>query len=538
MRGFFVLLLLLVSIGSFSQAIWENHRAEVYPYLSRMAQKGLIELDDVAKPLSREQIYFSLRALENASLSAIEKKELAFYLQEYKPLSFGDSGVFRFAKKDANGRWRFLSAGSKDFEVHVDPILSGGYISGTAGSFRQVSNGGQLWGKAKRWGFQVYYRDYTETGTGIDSFRKESSEQGIIRVGSVKAKQQNFSEIRGHLSYSWKKGSLSFGKDQFVWGYGENGRIVLGDKAPSYAYLRFDYRPFKWMHFQQIHGWLNSNIVDTVRTYGTGTVGVYDDVRVIYRPKFIAHHTLTLFPIKGLSVSVGESAIYSDKWDPMFMIPFMLYKVYDNNRSANNINAGSNGQIFAQISSRNHLPKTHIYSTLFIDEIRIGTLWNAQKRRAQLGFNLGFSTTDVLLPYLTVGAEYTRLNPFVYQNLIPTQHYTHHDHSLGDWMGANADRALAFVKYTPLPKLRLLARVQYLRKGGAGTVAQQYFAEPQPAFLFDLQKKRTDVFFQAGYEWLNNLYVNASVHFSALKPNGYSAQSQNLAQIGFSYGLK
>ncbi|MFN5761530.1 MAG: hypothetical protein ACK44U_05565, partial [Sphingobacteriales bacterium] len=126
-------------------------------------------------------------------------------------------------------------------------------------------------------------------------------EQGIVRIGEVKAKQQNFSEIRGHLSYSWKNGSLSFGKDQFLWGYGENGRTVLSDKAPSYAYLRFDYTPFKWMHFQQIHGWLNSNLVDTVRTYGTGSTGVFGDVRQIYRPKFLAQHSLTFIPIRGLS---------------------------------------------------------------------------------------------------------------------------------------------------------------------------------------------------------------------------------------------
>lgn len=533
----FAILLFSVRMAS-AQAIWENHRHEVYPYLYRMAQKGLIEFNDVAKPLSRQDIYRSLAQLENASLSALEKKELAFYLQEFKPLIWGDSTSVRFAKKDANGRLRFLSIGSKDFEMHVDPLLSAGYVSGSAGSFRQVSNGVQFWGKAKRFGFQLYYRDVTETGTGIDTFRKESPEQGVVRIGNSSDRLQNFSDLRGHLSYSWKNGSISFGKDQFIWGYGENGRMVLSDRAPAYTYLRFDYRPFKWMHFQQIHGWLNSNIIDSARTYGTGTTGVYNDMRMIYRSKFLAHHAITFLPLKGLSVSLGESVVYSDKWDPVFMLPFMIYKIYDNNNSAYNINAGSNGQIFAQVSSRNHIPKTHLYTTLFIDEIRISTLWNAQKRRTQLGFNVGFTTTDVLLPYLTIGAEYTRINPFVYQNFVPTQNYTHHNHLLGDWMGANADRALAFVKYTPIPKLRLLARVQQFRKGGAGTIAQQYFAEPQPPFLFDFQKSRTDFFFQVGYEWVNNLYFNASLQLLKHKPAHGVVTTQSISQIGVSYGLR
>ena len=42
------------------QVVWENYRNEVYDYLARMAQKGLINFDDVIKPLSRSYIAKSL----------------------------------------------------------------------------------------------------------------------------------------------------------------------------------------------------------------------------------------------------------------------------------------------------------------------------------------------------------------------------------------------------------------------------------------------------------------------------------------------
>lgn len=535
----FILLSVLVLNQTFSQ-VWENPKSEVYPYLYRLAQKGLIELNDLSRPLSRSQIYNWLNELDQKKekLTSIEKTELEFYKQEYKPLQFQDKASIKFAKKDANGRWRLLSIGSKDFEVHVDPVVSAGYISGNTTNFRQVSNGAQLWGKAKNISFQVYYRDVTETGTGIDTFRKESPETGIIKIGpGTKPNAQNFSDLRGHISYNWKNGSISFGKDQFIWGYGENGRTVLSDKAPSYAYLRFDYRPFKWLQYQQIHGWLNSNIIDSNRSYPTGTAGTMDDIRLVYHPKFLAHHSVTITPAKGLSVAFGESMIYSDQFDAIYLIPVMLYKVYDNNKNIN-LNSGSNGQIFGQLSSRNHIPKTHIYSTLFIDEIRISTLLNRVKRRTQLGFNLGINTTDLIVPYLTLGVEYTRINPFVYQNFIPTQNYTHNNYALGDWMGANSDRFLTFVKYNPLPKLRTMVRWQQTRKGAVGSIHDQYFAEPQPAFLSGFIKKRTDILFQVNYEWINNLYLNASLQWMQHQPHQKPKISEQIIQVGVSYGLR
>ncbi|MFM9709806.1 hypothetical protein, partial [Streptomyces galilaeus] len=81
-------------------------------------------------------------------------------------------------------------------------------------------------------------------------------------------------------------------------------------------------------------------------------------------------------------------------------------------------------------------------------------------------------------PYLTLGTEYTHVNPFVYSNIIPAQFYTQFGYSLGDWMGNNFDRSMVFAKYTPIPRLRLYARYQHIRKGGPGTIQQQYLAEP------------------------------------------------------------
>ena len=65
-----------------AQVVWENHSKEVYNYLSRMAQKGLIDFDDNIRPLSRKYIANCLDSLahKSASLSLVENKELVLVI--------------------------------------------------------------------------------------------------------------------------------------------------------------------------------------------------------------------------------------------------------------------------------------------------------------------------------------------------------------------------------------------------------------------------------------------------------------------------
>ena len=536
-----IVLITITTIQLSAQTVWENQNSEVYPYLYRMAQKGMIDFQDIIRPISRKQIGELLLELENKStqLSAVEKKELTFYLQEFRPIIANDSDKIHLVKKDANKRLRGLFINTKDFQLNADPMGSIMRITGSGKSITQMSNGINFWGQSKRFGFQFYYRDYTETGNGIDSFRKESPEPGIIKLFNPSSTNQNFSEIRASLTYSWNNGSISVGKDHLLWGYGENGRMVLSDKSPTYPHIRLDYKPFKWLQFNYAHAWLNSNIIDSNASYNTGTIGTgTGEMRIQYIPKYMATHTLIFKPIKGLDIALGESSVFSDKMAIGFLIPINFFKVYDNNRSNYLLNAGSNGQFFLQVSSRNHIKNTHLYGSLFIDEIRVSEMFNAEKARNQLGYTIGGSVTDVFTPYLTIGAEYTRVNPFVYSNLLPAQFYTQYQHPLGDWMGNNFDRSTFFIKYTPIPRLKTYLRYQHIRKGGTGTIAQQYTAVPQPDFLFDFQKKRTDLFFKASYEFMNNFYLTGS--YELIKQELASGVKNNITtlQLGLSFGLK
>ena len=504
-----------------------------------MAQKGFIEYNDLIKPIDRVSVLKALNILKqnDSALTNIEIAELYFYLQEYiRPF---EEQISLF-KKDQNKRWRAGAIVSNDFEFYIDPLLSINNFSGSGKNIKQLSNGFELWGTAgknRNLGYQIYYRDYTETGTVKKNFREESATPGNILIGAKLDNKINYTDIRVNINYSFNKGNISFGKDNIVWGYGENSNIVLSNKAPSYPYIRLDFKPLKWLNFNYTHAWLNSNIADSSLSYFTNSGRINNDFRLLFVQKFLATHSIEVQAMKGLHIAIGESIVYSNKMDPGFLIPINLFKFYDNNRSNYLIEAGSNGQYFLSLSSRNQIKNTHLYSTLFIDEIKVSSIFNKTESRNQLGYNLGGSITDVFIPYLSLGAEYTRVNPFVYSNLIPAQTYTSYNYSLGDWMGNNFDRAIIFAKYTPIAKLKLVARYQKIRKGGPGTIYQQYAVQPQPSFLFDYIKTRSDIFLQARYEYINNIYLTTSLTLMQTKLANGNTVKDNTFQLGISVGL-
>ena len=522
-----------------SQNVWENSNSEIHPFLYRMAQKGFIEYNDLIKPINRVNVLNVLNVLKqrDSILSTLEKNELTFYLQEYTRPSKEQISLF---KKDQNKRWRAGAIVSNDFEFYIDPLLGINNFSGTGKNINQLSNGFELWGTAgknRNLGYQVYYRDYTETGTVTNNFRDESSTPGNILVGARSDKKINYTDIRANINYSFKKGNISLGKENLIWGYGENSNIVLSNKAPSFPYIRLDYKPLKWLSFNYTHAWLNSNIADSNMSYFTNSGRINNDFRLVFVQKYLATHSIEVQAMKGLNIAIGESIVYSDKMDPGFLIPINLFKFYDNNRSNYLIEAGSNGQYFLSLSSRNQIKNTHLYSTVFIDEIKVSSLFNKTESRNQLGFNLGGSITDIFIPYLSIGAEYTRVNPFVYSNLIPAQTYTSYNYNLGDWMGNNFDRTILFAKYTPIAKLKLVALYQKIRKGGLGSIYQQYAVQPQPVFLFDYIKTRSDLFLQARYEYINNIYLTSSlIVMQTILANG-NVVKDNTYQLGISVGL-
>ena len=418
------------------------------------------------------------------------------------PQPYSSPSTFWF--RDNLGRYRLFSYISKLFKLNVDPIL--GYTLGTqkGEKYSHLWNGARFYGYVSNWlGFSFDFRDNSEDGKDLDMRKAFTPETGVV-VSRAKKNHFEYSRTNTSIMVDWSWGDVLIGKEPLVWGYGESGNIVHSTKAPSYPMIRLDLNLTKWLRFNYFHGWLASNVIDSNASYSTFRA---NQSRDILRSKFITSHSLILNALQGLSVSFGESVIYSDKEEFLFVFPLMFYRSADHylSQPVGN-NAGANSQFFLGISSRNNIPNTHLYGTLYIDELTLSTLFDHKKQRTQIAFQLGASVTDLPIPNLDFTLEYTKLYPFVYRHYIPTQTYENHGYLLGDWMGHNGDRIYGSIKYRILRGLQAELWGEYIRKGGDGVPNDQYIT-PQPPFLFGLRTNYTRYGAEVKYEITHDLFA-------------------------------
>ncbi len=578
----FILVVFYVS-SSFAQTVFQPVNSDVYQFLDRMAQKGVIVFNDQIRPVSRKYIAAKLLQLkiknEKLKITPLENEELNFYLKDYgielkqlkserfeeqnnltsdvqPPISNNrqpttdnqqpttdnqqpttNKPQTTILNYDPYGRLRLFSYEDSLFKINVSPIL--GYEAGTrdGAKYSHRWDGVYLYGYlSNNIGFSFRYKDNSEDGTGIDRTKQFTPQTGVI-IAKSDLNNMQYSEVNANITYDWSYGDITIGKDFFNWGYGQSGLLVLSEKAPSFPFIRLDLHPVKWLSFNYIHAWLNSDVIDSSGIYASYRYGIYRDQ---FRSKYLASHTLTVTPTDGLDISLGESIVYSDKLEIPYLIPIMFFRLADHYLSQANNNAGGNSQFFLGVSSRNQIKNTHLYGTWFIDEITFEGLFNAKQQRNQFGFTLGGSVTDLPVDNLSLTAEFTKIFPFVYSHYIPTLTYQNSGYVMGHWMGNNADLIYGALNYRFIRGLDATVWGQYIRKGSAGIEEQQY-RQPQPPFLFGLRTNYAYFGADVKYEILHDLY--AKLHFqttkiSAEQTNHTFVNSRlNEFYIGLYYGI-
>ena len=538
---------LLFTSASSSQTVFEPIHSDVYNFLDLMAQKGLIEFHDVVRPVSREYIAEKLQQLsiENEQLTSLEKEELNFYIKEFGlELSFIHNSKFKIQnsstslfKNDSYGRLRMFSYEDSLFQLNASPVL--GYEFGTkdGAKYSHRWDGIYLYGYLDKIGYSFRFQDNSEDGTTIDPIKSFTPATGVV-IAKADLNNIQYSEINVNLAYNWSWGDISIGKDFLNWGYGQSGLLVLSDKAPSFPFIRLNIHPAKWFSFNYIHAWLNSGVIDSTSSYATL---LPNQNRTIFRPKYLAQHSITLTPAKGLDISLGESMIYSDNLQIAYLVPIMFFRLADHYLSQADNNAGGNAQFFFGVSSRNQIKNTHLYGTLFIDEITIEGLFNPATQRNQIGFTLGGSVTDLPIDNLTVTAEFTKIYPYVYTHYIPTLTYQNNGYVMGDWIGNNADLVYGGLNYRFIRGLQATAWAQYVRKGGQGPEIGQY-TQPQPPFLYGLRTNYTYIGAELKYEITQELFARLqyqTTKISAQNPDlSFTSQRQNEFYVSLYYGIQ
>ena len=533
-----------------AQIVYEPLYEDVYNFLGRISQKGIIEFNDLIRPLPRS--YISSKLLEADSLASqltlLERDELEFFLKDFyheRWLSEGNDKQTEhldYIGFDPADRWRMFSYGGDGFKINADLILGAevGYVKDAKQThfWNGIYSYGYIYDVL---GFSFDFRDNTENGTTIDKTKSFTPETGVnartdLNTYDYSPDKMEYSEAKMMLATDWKWGSLAAGKEFIEWGYGDNGLLVMSQKAPSFPLIRLDINPVEWLSFNYFHAWLSSDVVDTTSFYPTEN----GDYAFSYRNKYLASHTLTIKPTRGLDISIGESIVYADQLEFLYLIPITFFRLADHYLSNQTNSAGSNSQFFAQVSSKGHIKNTHLYGTLFIDEFTINGIGNPETEKMQIGFTLGSSVTDLLLDNLTLKLEYSKIYPYVYQHYINTTTFESDFYVMGHWMNNNADQIFGSVKYRFIRGLEALIWAKYIRQGERADESQ-IFELPQPPFLFGLRTNYTYLGGQIKFEILHDLFARANYQYMKTSKQqedlSFVDESNNEFYFAVYYGL-
>ena len=522
-------LLIFLTPFLYSQSSYEHiSNRGIYSYLDEMANERIIELNTTIKPYTRNLILEKLQTVaeKQNQLTTRQRKELQFYLRDYglavdlatNPYH-GSSGLDIF-KNSAQFATNLNPLGLfyKDsrFIFALRPIWGIEYLSNKNDAFSRTWGGGRIYGQmGAHLGFYASLRDnhMTDILARPDYFTQR--EGGVYKGNSIGG--GDYSEMRGGITYSWDWGNVSLIKDHLIWGDNYNGSIINNGRYPSFGMIKLHLKPAQWFEFNYFHGWLVSEVIDSLRSY-TPESGFK---RPVQKPKYMAANMFTVKPVKEISLSFGNSIVYGDlDVQPAFLIPFMFFKSIDHTISANIEN--QNSQMFGNLSMRliKHL---HIYGSLFIDEFSI-TRINDPDRHNFYSWKTGAKLSNWPVRNVSLTYERTKTLPLAFEHRIPVLTYATNEYNLGHYMGDNSRDYYIEVAIRPFSRFRLKASYLYAEHGNEYTYARGETPIDEYPFMQDKTWSDESISFEASCEFTANAYIFAGYTYRNIQ--GYKADRQ------------
>jgi hypothetical protein len=530
-----------MNINVFSQEVPQSvSNKAIYDFLDELATKQVIIINSVVKPYSRLFISKSLKEADEKKelLTIRQQKELDFYLKDFIK-EMGASGVGRQASgsngvkaQRRNGTLRrdLFYYSDSSFSITVNPILGVEIFSNSAGKATYIRNGAEARGYAGRWGFFASLRDNHEKPMiGSASYLSQRT-AGHIKNGN------DWSDMQGGVTYSWKWGNAGLVKDNQQWGNNYNGANIFGGNNPTFIQMRLHLSPVKWFEFNYFHGWLNSMVVDSSSSYWvTNSYGT--DYREVYHKKYIAANMFTFTPFRYLKLSAGNSIVYdADNANPAYLVPIFFYKSVDHSMTSgiNNMNS----QMFFDISSR-QIRNVHLFATMYIDELATSRFskndeWNF------LSYKAGFRLFDLPVSNMSFTTEFTYSYPLAFQHNVPTLTFQNAGYNLGHYMKDNSREWYIAFDYRPVRTLDInLYFLDEIRGPDYTSLGTDREGNPP---LSAVEWHNTTYGLKASYQVINDLfcwfsYSRGNITGDARWSSDYFFGKKNTINAGVSVGF-
>ncbi len=476
----------------------------IYDFLDELANSKIIEINSAIKPYSR--MFIALRLQEADSLrdqlNTRQQKELDFYLKDFKKETAGPQDrktARQILRKD------LFYYNDSLFSLTINPILGGDIFSNSSGTATYWRNGAEARAYAGKWGFYAALRDNHEDPL-LGKTQYLTKREGGHLKGST-----DWSEMTGGVTYSWKWGNAGLVKDGLQWGNNYNGANIFGGRNPSFVQLKLNLNPVKWFNFNYFHGWLNSMVVDSARSYWvTNSYGT--DYREKYHRKNIAANMFTFTPFRYLNISAGNSIVYDDeKVNPAYLIPLFFYKSVDHGLTSGIDNM--NSQMFFDISSR-QIRNLHLYASVFIDELSVSRItkddeWNF------LSYKAGFRLSNFPVQNLSFTTEFTYTYPLTFQHYVPTTTFETAKYNLGHYLKDNSREWYLAFDYRPLRTMNIIVFFSDAVRGPDYTeLGTSRLGNPP---LSTVEWHNTSAGIRASYQVINDLYTWIAASYSNIR---------------------
>lgn len=410
--------------------------------------------DTNIKPYNRQAIGSFLDSLSFVPASSVDRFNLHYLVEDNREYVQSEKvstrkPVLKYFYRHPRDFW---SVQEQSFQLSVNPVLHFQIGKDGLNGLSYINTRGiQLEGSIdNKVGFYTYIGENQMQLPGyVDQYIRRTltvPQEGFWKgYGSSGV---DFLTARGHISFNATHHiGLQLGHGKHFIGNGYRS-LVLSDFANNYLFFRINTQVWK-LHYTNIFAKMTADVIGN-HTGLYGTVG--------FPAKYFAFHRLGIDITNKFNIGVYESIVYGDstqQFDFTYLNPVIFYRAIE--QQGGSIGNALLGMDFKWLLL-NHLS---VYGQALIDEfviseIRSGNGWWGNKYALQLGVKY----VDVLnISNLDVQVEYNRVRPYTYAHEDLYRSYTHYEQPLAHPLGANFREILAMVRYQPLSRLHLKAKL-------------------------------------------------------------------------------
>jgi hypothetical protein len=510
-----VLFILFLPCALFAQFLPEDPNNEgIYQFIDELASAGVITVNESIKPYSKQKIaqWLLESGKQKDALTPRQQKELDFYSSAYQAFHSPSGEKWVGLATNPLG----ISYCDSSFRISVHPLINGTLYRNGSATIQNRWWGGALYGTiGKHFSFYATLTDHWETQVLASPIYLTQLTGGKYK-NAVNRSGGEYSTMRGGIAWAWNWGMVGFVNDRPIWGSGYNGTNIVSGRNTPFPQLTLKLTPAKWFEFNYMHGWLNSEIIDSSRSFQSA-----NDYKKVYYEKYIAANMITIVPWKSLRISVGNSIIYSSPQAyPGFLIPVLFYRSVDENYTYIN----NNSQMFFDVNWR-PVNKVHLYSSLFTDEFRLSRISKSSQYNLY-SIKAGLRTSGWPFDNVIFTAEYTHTTPITYKHKMDVLTFATNNYTLGHYLRDNSEEFFTEVQWKPISRAMLYVSYLNARHCNEYKYINDDVAVTYPVLKDDIWKN-TSIATGITYQLFAGTSIKASVLFSnitSVDADGHTAQ--------------